>query len=126
MVPITIAKVPNVYPNDFNVITELDVAEGEFIVLGAPSGCGKTTVLRMAAGLEDNTETSLGYGKRIVNLSALSMRSRHAVRRTRTCNLSRSGRTLGPGGEHRGGGLASEGAVSGPLGQGQCASTAEA
>ena len=40
---------------DFN----LDVADGEFIVLVGPSGCGKSTTLRMVAGLEDITNGKL-------------------------------------------------------------------
>ena len=40
---------------DFN----LDVADGEFIVLVGPSGCGKSTTLRMVAGLEDITTGTL-------------------------------------------------------------------
>ena len=34
----------------------LDIADGEFLVLVGPSGCGKSTSLRMLAGLEDVTE----------------------------------------------------------------------
>lgn len=40
---------------DFN----LDIADGEFIVLVGPSGCGKSTTLRMVAGLEDITKGEL-------------------------------------------------------------------
>src|SRR5689334_18557393 len=35
---------------------DLDVANGEFVVLVGPSGCGKTTLLRIIAGLEEATE----------------------------------------------------------------------
>jgi multiple sugar transport system ATP-binding protein len=41
---------------------DLDVADGEFLVLLGPSGCGKTTALRMVAGLEDVTEGSIAIG----------------------------------------------------------------
>ncbi len=34
---------------------DLDIAEGEFVVLVGPSGCGKSTILRMVAGLEEIT-----------------------------------------------------------------------
>ncbi|MEE8437516.1 MAG: ATP-binding cassette domain-containing protein, partial [Candidatus Neomarinimicrobiota bacterium] len=34
---------------------DLDINDGEFIVLVGPSGCGKSTVLRMIAGLEEIT-----------------------------------------------------------------------
>jgi len=69
MAPITLEKVTKVYPNGFEAIHELDldVAEGEFMVLVGPSGCGKTTALRMVAGLEDITKGSLRIGDRIVN-----------------------------------------------------------
>ena len=46
---------------------DLDVADGEFMVLVGPSGCGKTTALRMVAGLEDITEGTIGIGGRVVN-----------------------------------------------------------
>jgi multiple sugar transport system ATP-binding protein len=46
---------------------DLDVADGEFMVLVGPSGCGKTTALRMAAGLEDISDGTLRIGERVVN-----------------------------------------------------------
>jgi len=46
---------------------DLDVADGEFMVLLGPSGCGKSTALRMIAGLESITEGSLRIGDRVVN-----------------------------------------------------------
>ncbi len=49
--------------NDFN----LDIEDGEFMVLVGPSGCGKTTALRMVAGLEDISEGQLKIGERVVN-----------------------------------------------------------
>jgi multiple sugar transport system ATP-binding protein len=49
--------------NDLN----LDVADGEFLVLVGPSGCGKSTALRMIAGLEEITSGTLKIGDRIVN-----------------------------------------------------------
>jgi len=45
----------------------LEVAEGEFVVLVGPSGCGKTTALRMVAGLEEITEGEIRIGDRVVN-----------------------------------------------------------
>ena len=47
--------------DDVQVIkgVDLDIAEGEFIVLVGPSGCGKSTLLRILAGLEDATHGSL-------------------------------------------------------------------
>src|SRR5437868_239147 len=38
---------------------ELEIADGEFMILVGPSGCGKTTALRMVAGLEDITDGEL-------------------------------------------------------------------
>ncbi|KAA2234853.1 ABC transporter ATP-binding protein [Salinarimonas soli] len=46
---------------------DLDVADGEFIVLVGPSGCGKSTTLRMIAGLESVTAGTLTIGDRVVN-----------------------------------------------------------
>jgi multiple sugar transport system ATP-binding protein len=45
----------------------LDVAEGEFMVLVGPSGCGKTTALRMIAGLEEITSGEIRIGGKVVN-----------------------------------------------------------
>jgi multiple sugar transport system ATP-binding protein len=44
----------------------LDVADGEFVVLLGPSGCGKTTALRMVAGLESVTAGQISIGERDV------------------------------------------------------------
>jgi multiple sugar transport system ATP-binding protein len=49
--------------SDFN----LDVADGEFMVIVGPSGCGKTTALRLIAGLEEVTKGSIYIGDRPVN-----------------------------------------------------------
>jgi multiple sugar transport system ATP-binding protein len=46
---------------------DLDVADGEFIVLVGPSGCGKSTTLRMIAGLESLTDGTIRIGGRVVN-----------------------------------------------------------
>jgi multiple sugar transport system ATP-binding protein len=46
---------------------DLDVADGEFVVLVGPSGCGKSTTLRMIAGLESITDGKLYIGDRLVN-----------------------------------------------------------
>ena len=45
----------------------LDIADGEFIVLVGPSGCGKSTTLRMIAGLEEISDGELYIGDRVVN-----------------------------------------------------------
>ena len=46
---------------------EIEVADGEFLVLVGPSGCGKTTALRMLAGLEEITSGRILIGDRVVN-----------------------------------------------------------
>jgi multiple sugar transport system ATP-binding protein len=46
---------------------DLDVEDGEFMVLVGPSGSGKSTALRIAAGLEDATDGTVRIGDRIVN-----------------------------------------------------------
>jgi multiple sugar transport system ATP-binding protein len=45
----------------------LEIADGEFLVLVGPSGCGKTTALRCVAGLETISEGQLLIGERVVN-----------------------------------------------------------
>src|ERR1700690_3324888 len=46
---------------------DLDITDGEFMVLVGPSGCGKTTSLRMVAGLEEISSGTLRIGDRVVN-----------------------------------------------------------
>jgi multiple sugar transport system ATP-binding protein len=46
---------------------DLDIADGEFVVLVGPSGCGKTTALRMVAGLEKISKGEITIGDRVVN-----------------------------------------------------------
>ncbi len=46
---------------------DLDVADGELIVIVGPSGCGKSTLLRMVAGLETITGGEISIGERVVN-----------------------------------------------------------
>ena len=45
----------------------LEITDGEFIVLVGPSGCGKSTILRMIAGLEDITLGEISIGGKVVN-----------------------------------------------------------
>ncbi|HEY7004245.1 MAG TPA: sn-glycerol-3-phosphate ABC transporter ATP-binding protein UgpC [Gaiellaceae bacterium] len=62
-------SVSKVYGDGTRAVDSLDleVADGEFMVLVGPSGCGKTTALRMVAGLEDISEGELSIGDRVVN-----------------------------------------------------------
>ena len=46
---------------------DLDIADGEFMILVGPSGCGKSTALRMIAGLEDISDGELKIGGEVVN-----------------------------------------------------------
>ncbi len=46
---------------------DLDIADGEFVVLVGPSGCGKSTLLRMLCGLESITGGQIRIGERVVN-----------------------------------------------------------
>jgi multiple sugar transport system ATP-binding protein len=58
-----------VFPNGTTAVdsVDLEVADGEFLVLVGPSGSGKTTVLRMTAGLEDATDGEIVIGGEVVN-----------------------------------------------------------
>src|SRR5580693_6549758 len=69
MATIGIEHVTKIYPNGSEAVSDLnlDVADGEFMVLVGPSGCGKTTTLRMVAGLEDVSEGTIRVGERVVN-----------------------------------------------------------
>jgi len=57
--------------NNFN----LEVQDGEFLVLLGPSGCGKTTAMRMVAGLEEVTDGNIFIGDR--NITDLAPRDRN-------------------------------------------------
>src|SRR6478735_3073173 len=58
MAEITLEKLTKVYGDGTRAVSELDleIADGEFVVLVGPSGCGKTSALRMIAGLEPITD----------------------------------------------------------------------
>ena len=69
MAGVSFEAVAKVYPDGTEAITGLDleIADGEFMVLVGPSGCGKTTALRMVAGLEEISGGVLRIGDRVVN-----------------------------------------------------------
>ncbi len=46
---------------------DIDIEDGEFVVIVGPSGCGKSTLLRMVAGLESVSEGSILIGSQVVN-----------------------------------------------------------
>jgi multiple sugar transport system ATP-binding protein len=66
---VTFDGVSKVYDNGFKAVDDLDlqIRDGEFMVLVGPSGCGKTTALRMLAGLEEISEGDLVIDDRVVN-----------------------------------------------------------
>jgi multiple sugar transport system ATP-binding protein len=66
---IDLEQINKTYPNGFHAVKDLDlnVRDGEFMVLVGPSGCGKTTALRMVAGLEPISSGTMRIGGRAVN-----------------------------------------------------------
>jgi multiple sugar transport system ATP-binding protein len=66
---VVLEKVTKRYPNGFQAVTELDLElhDGEFLVLVGPSGCGKSTALRMVAGLEEISDGELRIGGERMN-----------------------------------------------------------
>ena len=66
---IKITSVGKIYPNGTRALGDvnIEINDGEFVVLVGPSGCGKTTLLRMVAGLEDITEGEIFIGEKLVN-----------------------------------------------------------
>jgi multiple sugar transport system ATP-binding protein len=66
---IKITDVGKIYPNGTRALEDvnIEINDGEFVVLVGPSGCGKTTLLRMVAGLEDITEGEISIGEKVVN-----------------------------------------------------------
>jgi multiple sugar transport system ATP-binding protein len=68
MSTVTFENVNKIY-GDFHAVKDLnlEIGDGEFMVLVGPSGCGKTTSLRMIAGLEEISSGNLRIGDRVVN-----------------------------------------------------------
>jgi multiple sugar transport system ATP-binding protein len=69
MAEIVLNGVSKRFPDGFEAVKDmdLDVGDGEFMILVGPSGCGKSTALRMIAGLEDITEGEVRIGDTVVN-----------------------------------------------------------
>ena len=69
MAEIVLNDVTKRYPDGTEAVKDLnlEIADGEFMILVGPSGCGKSTALRMIAGLEDISDGELRIGDRVVN-----------------------------------------------------------
>ncbi len=69
MAGLTLKDIRKTYGKDVHILKgiDLEISDGEFLVLVGPSGCGKSTLLRCIAGLEDITGGELFIGERRVN-----------------------------------------------------------
>ena len=69
MAQITMDSITKRYPDGYEAVRDmnLNIDDGEFVILVGPSGCGKSTALRMIAGLEDITEGELRIGDEVMN-----------------------------------------------------------
>jgi multiple sugar transport system ATP-binding protein len=69
MAEIVLDGVSKVFADGYEAVKDmdLDIADGEFMILVGPSGCGKSTALRMIAGLEDISSGELKIGDEVVN-----------------------------------------------------------
>ncbi|OYU43701.1 MAG: sugar ABC transporter ATP-binding protein, partial [Burkholderiales bacterium PBB4] len=76
MAQLSLHKIEKVYPNGFQAVhgIDLEVRDGEFMVFVGPSGCAKSTVLRMIAGLESISGGQLRIGNQVVNHLAAKQR----------------------------------------------------
>jgi multiple sugar transport system ATP-binding protein len=69
MSEIVLDGVTKVFDDGYEAVKQmnLDIADGEFMILVGPSGCGKSTALRMIAGLEDISSGELRIGDQVMN-----------------------------------------------------------
>jgi len=69
MAEIELDGITKVFADGFEAVKDmdLDIADGEFMILVGPSGCGKSTALRMIAGLDDISSGELKIGGDVVN-----------------------------------------------------------
>ena len=72
MAEIVLDKITKRYPDGFEAVQDmdLDINDGEFMILVGPSGSGKSTALRMIAGLEDISDGEVRIGDTVVNQMA--------------------------------------------------------
>src|SRR5947199_733943 len=72
MASITVDHVSHVFPDGTEAVKDVDleIEDGEFMILVGPSGCGKSTLLRMIVGLEDITSGDMLIGGQRVNEKA--------------------------------------------------------
>jgi multiple sugar transport system ATP-binding protein len=69
MASLSIRNVRKVYPNGAEILKgiDLDIEDGQFLILVGGSGCGKSTLLNMIAGLETISQGEIRIGERVVN-----------------------------------------------------------
>jgi len=69
MASVSYDSITKQYPDGTTAVhgLDLEIRDGEFMVLVGPSGCGKTTALRMCAGLEDVTAGELRIDDDVIN-----------------------------------------------------------
>jgi multiple sugar transport system ATP-binding protein len=69
MASVSFDRASKIFPDGTRAVSDLDldIPDGQFMVLVGPSGCGKTTALRMLAGLESVSEGVIRIGERVVN-----------------------------------------------------------
>ena len=69
MAGVKVEKVWKVYDNGYEAVKDfnLQIEDGELLVLVGPSGCGKSTTLRMVAGLEEHSKGDITIGEKLVN-----------------------------------------------------------
>jgi multiple sugar transport system ATP-binding protein len=69
MANVILKGIEKIYPNGFKAVhgIDLEVKDGEFMVLVGPSGCAKSTTLRMVAGLEEISGGTVSIGGKVVN-----------------------------------------------------------
>ena len=69
MASITFQNISKVYPNGFKSVDNisLHIEDGEFVIFHGPTGCGKSTILRMIGGLEDITSGKIYLGEDCLN-----------------------------------------------------------